>query len=599
MSAEASSLVSAKRRSSVYLKPSFIPEQASLLSLENDPFLPDEPTDQSLYEPTTVWKEIKFVSKNALPLVLTFLMQYSLSLSSLFVIGNLCIDPETGSSAGYLSSASLAVMTYNITGLAVIEGLATSLDTFCSQAFGAKKYSKVGLYTQRCALMILTLLFPILALWWCSEHWLVWLIPQKELLANVQVFLRILSFGVPALTMFETGKRFVQAQGYYNISTYALFFIFPINLIMIYLLTMKYGYKGAPIAIAISQWLMFFSLAGYCVFVKPDTLRCWSTIFPPHVFEEKRGVQKIVTAFKVLIFGTDQNESDTEDDQVEAATNGNEAHLGSASTTYGSILNKGNKPTKKQRKRLAMFQNWKPMIELAWPGLVMIESEYLSFEILTIFSTYLGDEIEIAIQTVLASVGTLIYQDFFAMGCVISTRVAQFIGSYYHELQQTNSVALKTESLAKRNAIKCIKASYILGVLIGFINCSTLIVFAKPFARLFTKDQTVIETSALILPIIAVNQFPDSFNVNSAAILRGQGRQKIGGLLNVIAYYVIGLPLSHFFAFNLGMDIKGLWVGCTAGLTFLALSEFICVVRTDWNHVLDAFIDRLHAEQHL
>ncbi|KAL6949807.1 hypothetical protein ACO0QE_000469 [Hanseniaspora vineae] len=593
MSVEASSLVSARRRSSVFVKPSVIPEQASLLSLETETFLPDEPTDQSLYEPTTVWKEIKFVSKNSLPLVLTFLMQYSLSLSSLFVIGNLCIDPETGSSAGFLSSASLAVMTYNITGLAVIEGLSTSLDTFCSQAFGAKKYSKVGLYTQRCALMILTLLFPILALWWCSEHWLVWLIPQKELLANVQVFLRILSFGVPALTMFETGKRFVQAQGYYNISTYALFFIFPINLIMIYILTMKLGYKGAPIAIAISQWLMFLSLAGYCIFIRPDTLRCWSRIFPPNVFHQKRGLSKIATAFNVLVFGTDQNDSDTEDDQV-----GNTTTLDSASTSYGSILGKTNNPVK-QKKRLAMFQNWKPMIDLAWPGLVMIESEYLSFEILTIFSTYLGDEIEIAIQTVLASVGTLIYQDFFAMGCVISTRVAQFIGSYYHELQQRNPAALKTDSLARRNAIKCIKASYLLGILIGVINCSTLIFFAKPLARLFTKDETVIETSALILPIIAFNQFPDSFNVNSAAILRGQGRQKIGGVLNVVAYYVIGLPLSHFFAFNLGMDIKGLWYGCSAGLTFLALSEFICVVRTDWDHVLNAFIDRLHAEQHV
>ncbi|KAL6942379.1 hypothetical protein ACO0QE_003554 [Hanseniaspora vineae] len=582
MSLGTHSFETSSRRSSIYVRPpiitknnnhenpllSTVPSNISTACTESDIEVPP------LNNPTTILHEIKFLFTNSAPLICTFLMQFSLSLSSLFVIGNLCVDPVTGSSAKYLSSASLAVMTFSITGLAVIEGLSTSLDTFCSQAFGAQKYTKVGLYTQRCTLMILTALFPIVCSWWVSARWLSVFIPQEDLLEDIQDFLRIMSLGIPALTMFETGKRFVQTQGHYNVSTYSLISIFPINLVLIYWMTLKIGYLGAPIAIAISYWLMFFSLVGYCVFIKKDTLRCWAPILPDEVTQEKNWFTRLGKTVQVLLCGT--TDMTTESDNLVANSYGSIA--ASQSKEYGRV----------QRHALPIFQHWKPMMELAWPGLVMIESEYLSFEILTIFSTYLGNETEIAIQTVLASVGTLIYQDVFAMGCVISTRSQSQFQAHAHNQEE--------EKLAKQNAIKCIKACYILGLTTGVINCSILIICAKPLARLFTKDQVVIETAALIMPVIALNQLPNSCHVTNASILRGQGRQRICGILNLVAYYCLSLPLSHFFTFSLGWGIKGLWIGCSFGLSFLAVSEMWYVVTTDWNYVLDSFIERLHAE---
>lgn len=598
MSLGTHSFETSSRRSSIYVRPpviapsnnvllSTVPSNISAACTESD--IQVSPLANPAFT-TTVLHETKFLFTNSAPLVCTFLMQFSLSLSSLFVIGNLCVDPVTGSSAKYLSSASLAVMTFSITGLAVIEGLSTSLDTFCSQAFGAQKYTKVGLYTQRCTLMILTALLPVVCAWWISARWLSVFIPQEDLLEDIQDFLRIMSLGIPALTMFETGKRFVQTQGHYNVSTYSLISIFPINLVLIYWLTLKIGYLGAPIAIAISYWLMFFSLVGYCIFIKKDTLKCWAPIFPIEVTNEKNWLKKFGKAVQVLVCGITEFNTDTlENDTV-------------TSNNYGSIAPLQSKEyVQIQKKALPILQHWKPMMELAWPGLVMIESEYLSFEILTIFSTYLGDETEIAIQTVLASVGTLIYQDVFAMGCVISTRVAQHIGSYYNEYTNTNTQSHpnnQTEKLAKQNAVKCIKACYCLGISTGIMNCAILILCAKPLARLFTKDQLVIETAALIMPVIALNQLPNSCHVTNASILRGQGRQKICGVLNLVAYYCLSLPLSHFFAFSLGWGIKGLWIGCSFGLTFLAVSEMWYVVTTDWDYVLDSFIERLHAEHH-
>jgi len=499
-------------------------------------------------------------------------------------------------------------MTYNITGLAVIEGLATSLDTLCSQAYGAKEYKKVGLYTQRCGLMILSCLLPIIGLWFVSEYWLSFFIPQHELLKDVQTFLRIISFGVPALTIFEVGKRFVQSQGLYNVSTYALTFIFPINLVLIYVLTLNYGFVGAPIAIAISHWLMAVSLAGYCIFIKNETLKCWSPVFPSVVYQQDGGFAKLWKAINVLLVGTEYFEEEQQQQQEEQSassyTSLSQENL--LPGGYGSIAAQQNVLNSNGlKKKLPILQNWKPMLEMAWPGLIMIESEYLSFEILTIFSTYLGDETEIAIQTVIASVGTLIYQDIFAMGCVISTRIAQFVGSYYHELKNTKDSdstettltdITPTQSLAKRNAITCIKACYIIGVVMGFVNWFILYKFSSFLARLFTQDELVITTSSMIMPILAFNQYPDAFNVINASILRGQGRQRIGGILNMLAYYVVGLPMSYFFAFNLGLGIKGLWYGGTVGITLVASAEMFYVIKSDWDDVLNSFLARLDEE---
>lgn len=452
---------------------------------------------------TSVRKEVKFVLFNSVPITLTFFMEYSLTVTSLFIIGHV------SQSASSLASVSLAVMTYNITGMAIIEGMATSLDTFCSQAYGAQKYTKVGLYFLRCSMMIMAAAVPIVAVWWTSAFWLKFLIPEHDLLHDTQMFLRIASFGLPGLIFFETGKRFLQAQGHYEVSTWALAITVPLNIFLMFTFTKRWGFYGAPIALTISDWTMPSALFFYCYFIKRETLKCWYPITQSW-FHFKR-----------------------------------------------------------------VFREWKPMWKLAFPGLVMIESEYLSFEILTIMSSHFGIE-AIAAQSVISNLGSLIYQLPFAMGCVVSTRVANYIGM---ELIEHARIA--------------VKASYLVSLCAGVFNFSVLFFWSKPLAKLFTNDPQVIELAYAVVPILAVNQLYDSFNVFSAAILRGQARQSIGGILNIICYYFIALPLSGWFAFGrLHLEISGLWYGCGVGIFILALAETFFVYKSNWNKILKDFLDR-------
>lgn len=58
-------------------------------------------------------------------MILTFLLQYSLPVASIFTVGHI--------GKTELGAVSLASMTASITGYAVYQGLATSLDTLCAR----------------------------------------------------------------------------------------------------------------------------------------------------------------------------------------------------------------------------------------------------------------------------------------------------------------------------------------------------------------------------------------------------------------------------------------------------------------------------------
>eukprot|EP01034_Spumella_vulgaris_P009230 gene9230-11726_t len=62
------------------------------------------------------------------------------------------------------------------------------------------------------------------------------------------------------------------------------------------------------------------------------------------------------------------------------------------------------------------------------------------------------------------------------------------------------------------------------------------------------------------------------------------GKQRIGGPVVLIAYYVIGIPISSYLAFGKGLHwgIYGLCVGTLIGTAFHLLLYAGIVWRTDW-----------------
>lgn len=172
-----------------------------------------------------------------------------------------------------LAAAALASMFASVTAWSIASGTSAALDTLCSQAWtGAKDKTLVGVHLQR-GLCILALMFiPIAFVWWNATSLLLALNQEPEIAYLSGLFLRCLMLGAPAFIAFEAIKKYLQAQGIMQASTYVLMIVSPLNLLMnysfVYLEPFKLGFAGAPLATSLSYWLMLILIMLYIRFIR-------------------------------------------------------------------------------------------------------------------------------------------------------------------------------------------------------------------------------------------------------------------------------------------------------------------------------------------
>jgi Na+-driven multidrug efflux pump len=83
-----------------------------------------------------------------------------------------------------------------------------------------------------------------------------------------------------------------------------------------------------------------------------------------------------------------------------------------------------------------------PMIKLALPGLLMVEAEFLAFEILTLASSYFSTT-HLAAQSILSTITALTFQIPFPISIAASTRVANLIGATLTDAAKTSAKVVR------------------------------------------------------------------------------------------------------------------------------------------------------------
>ncbi|QBM90316.1 multidrug resistance protein, MATE family [Metschnikowia aff. pulcherrima] len=461
-----------------------------------------------LKEPETSFKtESKVLMRYSLPLVVTFLLQYSLTVASVFSVGRL------GSTA--LAAVSLSSMTANISGYAIIQGVLTCLDTLCAQAFGRKDFNTVGLHFVRCTYLLMLLYVPMFVLWvFLSRPILSFLVglEKADLVHLASKYLQVLSLGLPGFIVFENLKHFLQSQGIFHASTYVLLICAPLNAFLNYLLvwdkSVGLGFIGAPLSVVITNWLMCAMLMAYTCYV--NGYQCLP--------REK------------LLSGT-------------------------------------------------YFRNWAKIVNLSVPGVLMVEAEWLAFEIITFTASTFGTDV-LAAQLIVSTTCVLLYQVPFAISIAALTRIAWYIGA-----------------ASKKAALTATRASLLIALVLGTCNAIVLFLFRRFFASLYTSDENVLNIASTVLVIGAIYQINDFLACVSGGILRGQGRQKIGGILNLVSYYMIALPFAFLFAFYFKLQLVGLWLGMIIALFFVLASQCYFVFVSDWDFIIRECINEGIAEE--
>ncbi|KAI0112373.1 MATE efflux family protein [Nemania sp. FL0031] len=203
--------------------------------------------------------ELWLLSQYAIPLVATYLLQYTWSVIVTFIAGHLSSDD--------LAAASVGITTMNIAGFAIYEGMATALDTLCSQAYGSNNKTGVGLHVQRMLILMVIASIPIAGIWAASPKILMLFLKQERVAVMSGTFLRVSILGIPGYASFEALKRFLQAQGNFKVAMVILLICTPVNALAswFFAFQLKMGLVGAALGIAFTNTLRPVLLILYIV----------------------------------------------------------------------------------------------------------------------------------------------------------------------------------------------------------------------------------------------------------------------------------------------------------------------------------------------
>ncbi len=90
-------------------------------------------------------------------------------------------------------------------------------------------------------------------------------------------------------------------------------------------------------------------------------------------------------------------------------------------------------------------------------------------------------------------------------------------------------------------------------------------------SRLFSADPRVVAYAAALLPIAGVFQVFDGLQVAAAGALRGIGDTRVPMFMNLLGFWMIGLPVSVGLGFQAGLGGAGVWWGLALGIAVVAI----------------------------
>jgi MATE family multidrug resistance protein len=116
-----------------------------------------------------------------------------------------------------------------------------------------------------------------------------------------------------------------------------------------------------------------------------------------------------------------------------------------------------------------------------------------------------------------------------------------------------------------------IRAAFACGLAFMCITALVFRMMPRQLAMLMTPDPAVIALASVLIPIAGVFQVFDGAQAVGAGILRGIGdtRVPLGAML--VGYWVLGIPVSAWLAFNAGLGAAGLWWGFVVSLAAVAV----------------------------
>eukprot|EP00039_Didymoeca_costata_P011348 m.158896 g.158896 ORF g.158896 m.158896 type:complete len:476 (+) comp15141_c0_seq12:316-1743(+) len=195
-------------------------------------------------------KEVKLFFNLAWPNVIIQLCSFAIPMFNAMYTG-------TNLGTTELAAVSLANLAGNITGMSLVFGFLSAVDTLAPQAMGANRLPEVGQVAVRGFLVCLLVCIPAFIMWWFMSYILTLLGQPEEVCVLAGEFLRIYCLGVPATIYVESTRRFLQCQNIVKpfvwVMAISALIMQPMYLI-IFVKHMSMGVSGVATAVVLCSW---------------------------------------------------------------------------------------------------------------------------------------------------------------------------------------------------------------------------------------------------------------------------------------------------------------------------------------------------------
>lgn len=215
----------------------------------------------------------------------------------------------------------------------------------------------------------------------------------------------------------------------------------------------------------------------------------------------------------------------------------------------------------KPYKRFAIFSKFK------WPEKLYFK-EQLSVGIPIGVSSTMEVTMFAAVSLLMGSLGTVIVAGHqIAINFAAMTFMVPFGLSTAITVRVGNAAGRQNMAEARFRGFTGVALS------VAFMTFTALVMVTIPnlITGMYTDNLAVKEVAVSLLYMAAIFQISDGLQVSSYGALRGLKDTKIPMIVNLIAYWLVGLPLAYYLGITKEAGPQGLWIGLIAGLTVAAI----------------------------
>ncbi|XP_076925735.1 protein DETOXIFICATION 24-like [Bidens hawaiensis] len=226
---------------------------------------------------------------------------------------------------------------------------------------------------------------------------------------------------------------------------------------------------------------------------------------------------------------------------------------------------------------VAAFKDLWPVVKLSISSGVMLCLELWYYAVLVLLAGYMPNaEVAISAFSISLNINSwefMISLGFLSAACV---RVA-------NELGRGNSKAVKFS----------IKVVMGISATIGVFFFVLSLVFREFIAYLFTDDKRVADTVSDLSLLLSFSVLMNGIYPVLSGVAIGAGMQTTVAIVNLVCFYLIGIPLGALLGYLTPLQVKGIWIGMIGGVVAQTITLTYMIWRTNWDDEVKKASERL------